>query len=119
MAQKLYVSKWLLDLLNDGPYRDEREVRAEQAEIRKNGRGEVDRIWDEQAKRLAPPPAAPLPPPDWGAPPPPPSAPPSFPEPPAAASPPWDAAAPSDPGIGPVSRLAEPIAPAADYWSAR
>lgn len=122
---KQFVPQWLLTLLNDGPYRDEREVRAEQREIRKNGRAEVDRIWEEQARKLAPPPAAPLPPPAWGAPPPPsfqetpvsaPGGNPPFVETPAPAAPPWDAAAPPDPGIGPVSRLAEPIAPAADYW---
>lgn len=81
------------------------------ATIRANARQEVDRIWEEQAKKLTPPAPLPIPEPTWGmappAPPPPPVAPPAPPS-----SPPIEE---SDPGIGPVARLAEPIG---DYWSA-
>jgi hypothetical protein len=109
---KQFVAKWLIDMLADGPYRDEREVKAEQQEIRRNGRAEVDKIWDAAQKKLAPPPVAPLPPPDWGnAPPPPP--PPSFQESTvstARGNSPFVETPSSDPGIGPVSRLAEPLA---------
>lgn len=108
---KPYVKRWLIDMLEDGPYRDEREVKAEQRQIRANARQEIDKIWTEQQQKLAPPPVAPLAPPTWGVPQP---SPPSFQE-----------SAPStfgenlplaetpsgDPGIGVVSRLAD------DYWT--
>lgn len=108
---KQFVSKWLLDMLANGPYRDEREVKAEQREIRANAREHVDKIWEEQAKKLLPPPAPkPLPIPDWGTAPPAPPLETPPPPPPAPVEPaPIDS---TDPGIGPVSRLAD------DYWSA-
>jgi hypothetical protein len=103
---KQFVSRWLLDMLEDGPYRDEREVKAEQRQIRANAKSEVDRIWAKAEKDLAPPPVAPLPPPDWGMAAPPPSMP--APEPMLPPAPPS-----GDPGIGAVSALAESPA---DYW---
>jgi hypothetical protein len=109
---KQFVAKWLLDMLNDGPYRDDREVRAEQQQIRSNAKSEVDKIWNKVQKELAPPaPAAPLLPPDWGAP----APPPSFQEMPvstARGNSGFMETPPSDPGV--VSRLAEPVD---DYWA--
>lgn len=105
---KQYVSRWLVDMLESGPYTDERETRAENQRIRANPHETVNKIWAEQEKKLpAPPlpPPAPLPtPPDWGNSPPPAPIPATPPLPP---SPPPDLG--GDPGIGPVSQLAEPL----------
>lgn len=123
---KQFVSRWLIDMLNDGPYRDEREIKAEQREIRANARSEVDKIWDEQQKKLAPPPVEPLaPPPSWGtAPSPTPLMPGNAAVSTSSGNPPFVESPPTDPGIGVASRLNRPLpssdAPPPlrpDYWS--
>ena len=110
MAQRQYIQRWLIDMLNDGPYRDEREVKAEQRQIRENARAEVDKIWAEQQRKLAPPPVEPIPQPDWGTAPPPPS----FQEsavPAPSGNSGFVETPPSDPGIGVATRLDD------GYWA--
>lgn len=122
MAGKTYISRWLIDMLESGPYTDERETRAENQRIRANPHETVDKIWAEQEKRFpAPPPLPPVPlpqPPDWGNSPPPapiPAPPPLPPAPPVATPAPVFASGgngvdvETDPGIGPVAESSEPI----------
>lgn len=104
---KQFVSKWLLDMLDAPEYRDDREIKAEQREIRRNAKAEVGKIWDDAAKKLTPPPVAPLPPPDWGtpAPPPAPMPEPAAPLPPTPLPPPPTPPPPSLPSPGVSGRL--------------